>query len=409
LHMKRFILVSLALMLLFPICMSAAPPRVDPETHVIRLLHIGKAWYQAYAPGPIFVQDPKIDWHAVPAHVWSMGEIAYKYMRMYLPRTRDRLLNNYDVVLIDGMEALDLRLQFQHWLVDGVETQGLNFVMADDSSSFGTSGSHTSWYVVPVGDILPVWDRPVGGSPYGPEESFHVIPVIPDHEFTRNIPWNEVWLYAANRPWPKEGSIVVTKMSGENPINRNKVQMVYWDYPTGGGRSVAWIHRWCGGGDFWRWKYHFDVVANVIYYTARVPIPQDLALIHRIREMLQSFYYKKVYALSTMEFADKFGANLRPLDEKLASVGEGKAEADRLYVEQQYQECSQSLQTLIVELEDIVQEAIRAKEKAMVWVFVIEWLAVSGTSMLAGGLLWTLMVRRRLYKEVGETKLRMVR
>ena len=45
----------------------------------------------------------------------------------------------------------------------------------------------------------------------------------------------------------------------------------------------------------------------------------------------------------------------------------------------------------------------------MVWVFVIEWLAVSGTSMLAGGLLWTLMVRRRLYKEVGETKLRMVR
>jgi hypothetical protein len=34
-----------------------------------------------------------------------------------------------------------------------------------------------------------------------------------------------------------------------------------------------------------------------------------------------------------------------------------------------------------------------------------EWLVISGTSMITGFVLWTLMVRRRLYREVQVTKL----
>ncbi len=379
-------------------------PRVDPETQVIRLLHLGKAWYRGNAPGPIFLQDPKIDWLPVPACRAHGDDM--KALRIFLPRTRDALLQKFDVVLIDGMDAYDLRPKFQQWLVEGMETLGINFVMADDSSSFATSGTHTSWYNVLIGDIIPVDGKPIGGSPYDEQVSFHVVPQIPGHEFTRSIPWQDVWMYAANRPWPKVGSTVVTKMSGEHPINRNKAQMVYWDLGPAGGRSVAWIHRWVGSGEFWRWKYHPDVTAHVIYFTARVPIPEDVVLVHRIREMLGDYFYAHIYALSTMEFADKFGANIRPVEIELEQILRTKADVDQAFIRQEYGAVSDSLASLLLDLEEVVRDAIRVKDKAMVWIFAIEWLAVSGTSMLSGAILWTLMVRRRFYREVEETRLK---
>jgi hypothetical protein len=394
--------VFLGCLLLFLAGAAFAEPRTDPETNVIRLLHIGKAWYQGNAPGPVFVQDSKINWVPVPAHAWSMGAEAFRALRLYLPRTKERFITGYDVVLIDGMEALHLRQDFQTWVVDGFKTEGINFVMADDSSSFGTSGSHTSWYEVPIGEILPVEDEPVG--PYW--DDFHVVPVDPEHEFTRNVPWDEVWMEAANRPWTRQGATVVTKMSDEPPLRVGNVQMVYWDSSTGGGRSVAWIHHWVGNPVFWRWRYHPDVVAHVIYYTARVPIPEDLVLIHRIREMLGDFYYDRVYAISTMDFADRFGANIRPMEIRLEELTEMKGAADRHFIDQEYEEAAAALDTSLIELEQVVREAIDAKDRALVWIFVIEWLTVTGTSMVAGTLLWMLMVKRTLYRKVGETKLK---
>jgi hypothetical protein len=196
-------------------------------------------------------------------------------------------------------------------------------------------------------------------------------------------------------------------MSEEIALNRNKVQMASWESTTGGGRSVAWIHRWVGNPDFWRWRYYFDVVVNVIYYTARVPIPEDLVLVHKIRNMIGDFFYGRVYAISTMEFADKFGANLRPLEIMLEELSDNKVAADRFYIDQDFESAGVVLQSVLVDLEEIIQAAIEAKDRALIWIFVIEWLVITGTSMIAGTVLWTLMVRRRLYREVGETRLKM--
>jgi hypothetical protein len=35
---------------------------------------------------------------------------------------------------------------------------------------------------------------------------------------------------------------------------------------------------------------------------------------------------------------------------------------------------------------------------------VIEWFTVSGTAMISGAVIWTLMVRRTAYREVGVTR-----
>ncbi len=63
----------------------------------------------------------------------------------------------------------------------------------------------------------------------------------------------------------------------------------------------------------------------------------------------------------------------------------------------------QSAQSMIGE---ITAEAVRLKDQALFWVYVIEWLAVTSASMVAAFTLWTLMVRRGLYRSVATTRMR---
>ena len=49
--------------------------------------------------------------------------------------------------------------------------------------------------------------------------------------------------------------------------------------------------------------------------------------------------------------------------------------------------------------------ALEAKDAALFWVFVTEWLVVTASGLICGAVVWTLMVRRRLYREVTVTRL----
>ena len=53
---------------------------------------------------------------------------------------------------------------------------------------------------------------------------------------------------------------------------------------------------------------------------------------------------------------------------------------------------------------DLEEDAIRLKRQALAWVYVIEWSAVMGTSMIVGVAVYMLMIKRRLYREVGLTR-----
>ena len=62
------------------------------------------------------------------------------------------------------------------------------------------------------------------------------------------------------------------------------------------------------------------------------------------------------------------------------------------------------LNPLLDEFSEVDVELMRAKDRALFWVYLIEWLAVSGTCMICAVLLWTLMIRRRLYRRVSTTR-----
>ena len=56
--------------------------------------------------------------------------------------------------------------------------------------------------------------------------------------------------------------------------------------------------------------------------------------------------------------------------------------------------------------DETMDEAIKARNAAAFWIFFTEWCVVTGTSLFAGALIWMLMIRRRLYREVAITRMR---
>ena len=231
---NRHALLLLLILSFFP----SVDSRVDPQSGIIRTLHIGKAYLRPYAPGPTFVKDPRVTWMPVPAHAWSLGEEAKRNLRIYMPRSQQELLDKYDVIIEDGMYATDMPVNFIAWLTDGMEREGLGFLMADDSSSFATSGRHPSWYLTGIGDILPVDDT---AGLFGPPEQFHCMPQIPDHPLTRQLPWEEVWISSSNKPTIREGATMVAEMSPTHWVNVDKPYMCYWE--IGEGISFAYVHK----------------------------------------------------------------------------------------------------------------------------------------------------------------------
>ncbi len=52
-----------------------------------------------------------------------------------------------------------------------------------------------------------------------------------------------------------------------------------------------------------------------------------------------------------------------------------------------------------------MDEAKDAKDSALLWIYVIEWMATTATALMSGVVVWWLMIRRRLYREVTVTRL----
>lgn len=397
------------LVIIFTQALTGVGARRDPDSGEIRLLHLGKVWPLPRHPGPIFSAEPRISWNPVPSyftpdcichHATTYGEREVRELRTKLPRSRDGLVGKYDVILIDAMFALDMPAHLSRWIVGGVEEDGLGFMMVDDEVTFAGRGLAPSWYLTPIGDILPVDDTP---GYFGWNERFQIDPVKSGHPLVRGLDFEGIWLEANNRPTPKVGSTVIAEMSSGNPWNSGKPAIVFWD--VGLGRVLAYIHRWhSGSGNFYTWKYHPDFLCHTIYFAAGESIPGDLELVHDLRETMAEVESEIMVLVSTMDLADKFGANLGKVNSELSEIHSQKREADRLYIDQELEASMVRLTQILNDLKSLVNRTLKLKDGAMMWIFAIQWLTVTGTTMVAGFVVWSLMIKRRLYSEVGITR-----
>lgn len=187
------------------------------------------------------------------------------------------------------------------------------------------------------------------------------------------------------------------------------------DYPWlvswrlgGSSAGMQWVvaHIFDSWWDQFNNPYALDVATNMIFYSMGMPLISDINARKEARRLFATFQGQKSLILSMMEWSENLGANILPLSQRLTAVEVQMGQAIDSYVVQDYSAAISFLDSLSKEVSDIGEEAVRLKDEAMFWIYVSEWLVVSSTASIAGFTVWTLMIRRRVYRAVQATRFR---
>ena len=276
--------------------------------------------------------------------------------------------------------------------------------MAGGWQSFGGASGYPAWGGTPIGKLLPtedvetVWQE-------GVEHRLEIDE--PENEFISSLPFNPkdpalrgaVWDHNLLKVRPG-ATLLARAVSSrwDDPL------MVTWRY-EGGPRTFSLASE--GGWRLYsmsRWEYDYDFCSNMLIYLDDRPVPQEIELVRAARSRIFEVATRRSMLLSLLEFCESFGANTQGIVERVEEMDQVAARALPQYLDLSFDEVIETYGTVAEMMEDIENEAIRLKERALVWVYIIDWLAVTATLLLCGTALWSLMVRRRLYRQVESTR-----
>ena len=363
----------------------------------IRTLAFGRYWWV-----PKVTIDPTLDITYVPACRYDLdSRVIQRNMRMYMPRTYSDLVDNYDVVYITGASGvLNYRLDWLTWFQDAVSREGFGLLMSGGSEAFGGRAADPSWDPSPVGDALPVTFKYVSTDlSYWVSARADIVET--DDALMRSLPWEGARVGYMNLGCRgKEGAVVLSYAEIPGRSKRVEPYTVVWHY--GEGRSVAFTPSTLSMNT--DWEYFPDMVINLLIYTHDGNPPTDYAVVHNLRLSFETFNSARSIALSLMDFADKMGATVRAPEMTVAEANEKLAEARQFFLEREMGEAARAVEEALELLDEAGEQAVEARNSVMMWVFVIEWLTVTGTFLVSGIILHSLLIKRRLYREVAATR-----
>jgi len=396
------------LILLLPIIILSILPvaipmdtRVDPSSQKISALY-GRA---PSSPYTFALEDPRISvLTSLPylsyATPYSDLEYGRRLARIYLPRTYNAFLEKTDLIALEDIDSAIFTPEKISWFRRAVIEEGLGLVMGGGSQGFGGNDPFNNWCETGLNDIIPVeCYRERLSKDY--LVKFRVLE--PQNELAKSLPWEEAPLYyPPNLITPRQGCTVIIESD-----DREKTPIYfYWD--VGEGRFLG-VQNLKGvfGQNFEDWIYFIDSVINAYYYTVSFPIPKDLLSVHELRRKWHETNIQKKLLIGMIDFADKFGANTGQVEEGMEEVEYIQETSNALYLEQEYLEALQQLDLAISRVFELEELAVELKDRALFWIYMIEWFTVFGVAMISGTALWTIMVRRRLYRETRTTSFRL--
>lgn len=385
---------GIALALLLLPCLSAAF-----GTDVAKVYYLGDC-LPSSSPIGYIGDDPAIDVIAVPATV-SVGYFteseAQRALRLYLPRTYQELAEGA-LILLSDVRADTLPTKWLNSFSQSVEQDGLGLMMIGGWLSFGGYSDSPSWDITSIGPILPVQllDGQIKDAIWRP------IVVSPEDPLMTTLPWESCPHFGGyNVVMPKEGAHLLARTNDAvgNPFMALMT--------VGAGRSFAFCTDWTPGwgAAFMEWDFYADFAVYSVYCACGKEVPQDLALVHTIRTEMIAYTSEKDALISFIAFVEKVGANVVRLEEMVQDAETRRLEADEHYMLQEYEDCDLSLKDARIALTAIEAETVKVKNRVFLWIWAIEWMAVTSTLMITGSLLWALMMKRRLYRDVGTTRM----
>ena len=380
----------------------ARNPRRDSISGRVRILYYGDAF--APSPYPTYVADPMT---SVVALTGMYGPNVEKKMRVFMPRSYSDLLGKYDFIIMSDAIVENFRPEYIHWFRDSVIDGGVGLIMIGGHYSFGSRFGESPWGETVLQEAMPAI-MPTEG--WAPGSHAGIIRIVsPENPFASSLPFDEIGpfgvFYFCNVVIPKEGSELIA-----NFLRSGQIYPLLVYQELGDGASLAMTVDWTpdGGRDFIKWPYYPDFALNIALYATGNKIPRDLELAHRARVLIVDYRTEVETLHSVMEFVARFGVNLAPAEALLAEMDEKAKVGRAAYIETDLQAAVTRLEEAMDELASASDTIWRLRYEALMWVYVTEWLVVSGTGMVCGFIVWTLMVRRRLYRDVDATRLRQV-
>jgi len=348
----------------------------------------------------LFAEDPQFTYRAYPLVRVNTNMEKQKLDRRYYPRTGGELMDNYDIMVF--CEA-----QIEHFTPR--KLHDLDFAFRE-AGMVGAASPGCSWDSAWVPTIL-----------------YDLMPVSQYYDYVRSNPYRVIFRREMESVFTPFVELGMEKVSGNNyhymtprPGSVTWADMQPNDNPwlvswrLGGTEAgIMWVFTgtfdapWWGlvfgsGGEN---PYAIDMLTNLIFYSFGMPMVEDIHSRREARRVLSNFQAQKLLVLSMMEWADKFGANIFPLNEDLTALEREASSAMNYYLEQDYAGVITFMDSISSAIMDLSSEAVRLKDGAMAWAYLVEYFVVTSASLIAGSVLWSLMVRRRAYHAVGSTRL----
>ncbi len=404
----RYVMSGLALFILVEGCVALGQPGER-----IKIILTGRA-YEGSLLKNWFANEPMMDPIAIPSRSVPGGlEEGKRYIRLYFPRTYDRLAQ-YEFVIFEGTEMEYFTPTQQRWFHDAIKEHGMGGL---NSRSVLSAIYYPQWIASVTQLAFPNDVDAVIASPFIKfgvtmeivlNEDPNLKPVLLMFR-DKPIKW-KLTRYDAMVVVPRPGATIWSWIRGPYPELSipwpgYTPHLISWKYGNGTtwtvhDRTVNW---WQDVRD--ANPYGLDMIMNMVLDSTGRHIPGDIDLIHSIRKKFTEFAARKKLVISTIEFGEKFGASMERTEARLTGLEKSYLAARDTYVHQREAETWEMLDRLIEDSRQTNEVAMKELNQALLWIHIINWLVVCATFMSSGFVLWSLMVRRRLFREVASTRL----
>ncbi len=358
--------------------------------------------------------EPSTDPTIIATRAWgsvSGGDIM-RYMRIYFPRNYDELLKYrftflacvdmsfistgqarmiYDALGESQMGAVNTRsimsavsTYYEPWrnsILPEAFPNDVDAVIAEESRSPNTAGP------------LVVKDDPSLPNIMKPYRSM-IEPLYSDYGGVYTV--------------PKPGSVILSYTKSNtalgSPFPGQIAHVFYWKWQ----RSTTFTFRDMVTDAFWSAPagnpYALDIIVNMIWFSTGRDLPQDPLMVHDYRQFVFTYTIQKSLLTSLLDFAEVFGADTSEVYAKVSETEEYKERAAKEYLERDFAAAYQTMKTAMTGLESLEEDAAKLKNEALFWVYLVQWLATTSVFLIAAFVLWSLMIRRNLYREVSRTR-----
>ena len=355
---------------------------------------IGHSMYVWYNPFRIlFMRDPLFDYSLYPLPPDLSDDDKRKLDRVYYPRTRDLLVDGYDLMVFHSA-------RIEHFIPRQIHDLDQAFREEGMVAMLGLSLAwDTAWVPTILSDLVPVSEH----------EGFRFQDYTVDLAMERD-PVLTPFLSLGIEKVVGTQITIMTVRQGAVVWGNMRPQGFPWLVSWRPGGTKAGM-QWVVAHIFDSWwseennQYSLDVSTNMILYSLGEPLINDIHARREARRLFANLQTQKSIILSMMEWAESFGAKVTSLNARLTDL-EGDIDAATFhYLEQNYPETISSLESVSRMSREISNDAVCLKDEALFWIYLIEWLTVASTTMVCCAVVWILMVRRRLYREAGLSRL----